>query len=144
MRHIPIQPLGQGPRSRRALRFLPHRRRLVRKRIPLMEFCEQRIVLSTWIGGAHVDSVVTSGSPTAWSNPLNWLGGVPGAGDTADFTANVSFTLPNHDPSDPPVTFNHPFSQLPLDDVSTNVAINVDSSWSGSITADSGVTLTLT
>ena len=109
-----------------------------------MEFCEQRIVLSTWIGGAHVDSVVTSGSPTAWSNPLNWLGGVPGAGDTADFTANVTFTLPNHDPSDPPVTFNHPFSQLPLDDVSTNVAINVDSSWSGSITAGSGVTLTLT
>ena len=153
MRHIPVQPLGQGPRSRRALRFLPHRRRLVRKRIPLMEFCEQRIVLSTWIGGAHVDSVVTSGSPTAWSNPLNWLGGVPTAGTTVDFTANVTFSLANHnfDPNspvgpgnEPTVAFDHPFNQSPLDDVSTNVAINVDSSWSGSITADSGVTLTLT
>jgi hypothetical protein len=146
MRHIPIQPHGQGPRSRRALGRLPHRRRLARRHVPLLECCEQRVVLSTstWIGGAHVDTVVTSGSPTAWSNPLNWLGGVPGVGDTADFTDNVTFTLPNHNPNDPPVTFNHPFNESPLDGVNASVAINVDSSWSGSIEVAAGVTLTLT
>lgn len=99
---------------------------------------------STWIGGADTDSVDTSGNPNAWSNPLNWLGGVPSVGDTAEFTDNVSFSLPNHTPGQPPVTFQHPFNESPNDDVNASVVISIDSSWDGNITVENGIILTLT
>ncbi len=146
MRHIPIERHGQSPRSRCAP--VRHRlsRRLVRTHSPVIECCEQRLLLSTstWIGGAHTDSVATSGDPNAWSNPLNWLGGVPGPGDTAEFTDNVTFSLPNHTPGQPPVTFQHPFNESPNDDVNASAVISVDSSWGGTITVENGITLTLT
>jgi hypothetical protein len=140
MRRILIQPLEMGRRSRRA-RF----RRLARKHVPLLECCEQRTLLSTstWIGGAHVNAIQTSGDPTAWSNPLNWLGGAPGPGDTLVFTANVSFSLLNPN-TGKDETFTHPFNESPNDDTTASGGISIDSSWTGSITVENGVTLTFT
>jgi hypothetical protein len=140
-------PRRPSPRTR-------DRRRATRGHVPLMEGCEPRVVLSTstWIGGAHFDSAVTSGSPTAWSNPLNWLGGVPTAGATAEFTDNVTFSLANHNfnpkqpvgtGNEPTITYHGPFNESPQADFNDSAAINVDSSWDGNITVESGVTLTL-
>src|SRR5579871_2531405 len=66
---------------------------------PGIECLEDRVVPSVdvWVGGSK-DShdVSTGGDPTAWSNPLNWLGGViPQAGDTVRFTNNVVETYTN-------------------------------------------------
>ncbi len=144
MFRIQLGRLDYTPGIRRPIGRPHSRGRGTRRRVPLLELCEQRVVLSTstWIGGAHVDSSVTSGDPQAWSNPLNWLGGVPGAGDTAEFTANVNFTLPNHN-GGPAVSFSHPFNESPKADFNNSTTISVDSAWSGSITVESAVTLTL-
>src|SRR5579871_122722 len=58
---------------------------------PRLELLEDRTVPSIWVGGSlDVHGQYTGGDPTAWGNPLNWQGPVPGAGDTASFTANVT------------------------------------------------------
>jgi hypothetical protein len=91
---------------------------------------EDRLTPSTWIGGAHVDAVHTSGDPNAWTNPLNWLGGIPGPGDTPAFTHNVDFYLYNPDDPDHPVHYTTPFNENPVADQPVTVAgINVDSTW---------------
>ncbi len=75
---------------------------------------------------------------------MNWLGGVPGPGDTAEFTSNVTFSLDNHTPGQPPVVFNQPFNEAPNVDENASVVVSIDSSWDGVITVENGVTLTLT
>ena len=123
-----------------------HAARVGRRRVPFLEGLEDRLVPSTitWIGGAHLNAEQTSGDPNAWSNPLNWLGGaVPGSGDTALFTDNVSFSLPDQNPANPPTSYNQPFNTNPDLDVSTTVGVSVDGSFGGSLTVASGVTLTL-
>ena len=109
-----------------------------------VESLEERVMLSQWIGGAHLNAEQTLGDPNAWSNPLNWLGGaVPGPGDTASFSENVSFSLPDQNPANPPSTYSHPFNNQPNLDSSTTVEVSVDGSFGGTITVENGVTLTL-
>ena len=74
---------------------------------------------------------------TAWSQPDNWLGGVPGAGDTAVFTDNMDYTLNG-------AHFTEPLSFTPNLDFSNSVTLDMDSSWSGNLEVDNDVTLSLT
>jgi hypothetical protein len=114
--------------------FLPrafHRCRPYRQLCRLrVEVLEDRLTPSTWIGGAHVDAIHTSGDPNAWTNPLNWLGGVPLPGDTPVFTHNVDFSLYNPDDPDHPTHYTTPFNENPVADQAVTIAgINVDSTW---------------
>jgi hypothetical protein len=82
---------------------------------------ENRLVPTTitWTGANHTVD-------TNWSDALNWQGGVvPGSGDTANFTktGTVSFTAT-------------------IDTAFTVTGVTVDSTWNGTITADSGLTVT--
>ena len=93
-----------------------------------------------------------SGSPTAWSNDLNWIddngdNGVPEPGDTVVFTDDISFQLANHyyDPtqpdgpdSEPFINYNQPFSVAPNVNESDNVTVQIDSTFGGSITVEDG------
>jgi hypothetical protein len=99
---------------------------------------EGRIVLSggaatsTWIGGAHVDSVTTSGDPDAWSNPYNWTNGVPTSSTEAIFTGNVTFSLPNPNNPGQSVTYSHPFTNVVDVDTSPTVAgVDIDGTFGG-------------
>src|SRR5262245_23465565 len=94
-----------------------------------LERLEDRAVpaTSTWIGGAHLNAVQTQGDPNAWSNPLNWLGGVPGSGDTAVFTGSVAFSLSNPNNPSMPVSYTGPFNKSPVVDIArSGVTVQID------------------
>jgi fibronectin-binding autotransporter adhesin len=77
-----FSPQFRHPRNRR-----PHHL--------LVELLEDRTVPSTWVGGGFAGDchgTTDFNVARAWSNPANWFGGVPGAGDPAVFTHNVSYT----------------------------------------------------
>ncbi len=82
--------------SFRLVRWLcpaPSRHRPGRARCRLrIESLEDRIAPSTWVGGGIAGDCHGTNNGSAWSNPANWFGGVPGPGDPAVFTHNVSYT----------------------------------------------------
>lgn len=76
---------------------------------------------ATWVGGGV-------GDPTAWSNPLNWSGGVvPKQGDKAIFTGpgTMSFT-----------------SIVDAAYTSTIGQVDIDPTWNGNLALDSALTVT--
>jgi hypothetical protein len=117
---------------------------------PALEALEARAVPATinWIGGAYRDAVavcsgVQTGSPTAWSNPLNWENGVvPGPNDIAFFPPNpIRYTYCGSQP------VPAPYNRTPVVDVPVTIAgINAPVSGSNvglvSLTVNQPLTLT--
>jgi RHS repeat-associated protein len=124
-------PMKRLLRARRSAKPIRQRHR------PWIEFLEERLVLSTWTGAYAYLHPQATGNLTAWSLPDNWLGGVPSAGNTAEFTDNMKYTVDG-------VHFTEPLSFAPNLDFSNSVSLDMDSSWTGSLAVDNGVTLSLT
>lgn len=104
---------------------------------PLIEFLEERVVLATWTGAYAYLNPGATGNLNAWSKPQNWFDDVvPGAGATAEFTDDFDFTLNG-------VEFQHPLSFTPNLDSSTSASIDLDTSWTGTLSVDNGASLTL-
>lgn len=95
----------------------PAKRATTTRRRPTLECLEDRTVLSntTWTG---------LGLNNNWSNPANWSGGVPGAGDTAIFSS-------------------HPGgSSTAVVDAAFSVVLSIDANWGGTIQVNQPVTTT--
>src|SRR5579884_3310606 len=109
---------------------------------PRVQLFEERLVPSTtWIGGSLLgDGTPSGGDPSAWSNPLNWTGGIPVPGETVIFTPHIiQEYISNGTPS---------FHQGPQD-FTSNVdlpfgvgSVNTDSSWNGTINVDNTLSIT--
>lgn len=106
----------------------------------LLERLESRDLPSTWIGGGF-DNICTLHRPTgsdpnAWSNALNWVGGVPGAGDTAAFPARFQITTCGGNPVFAPfdLTAN-------VDRAFTVAAVTTDAAWNGNVNVNNALTI---
>lgn len=109
---------------------------------PCLEGLEDRLApaVKTWIGGAYVNYCTgqQEGTPWAWENPRNWIGGVPGANDTARFPARFQMGSCGGNP------VYAPFDRGPNVYVSTSIlGFNMEAGWGGSLwTYDETSTLT--
>ena len=88
--------MSSSQRTKWSLHARRARTPVKRRRQPRIEMLEDRVVLSIWIGAYGYLDPQATGDLNAWSQPDNWLGGVPEAGGTAEFTDNVDFTLNGH------------------------------------------------
>ncbi len=93
----------------------------------------------TWIGGAYLDvcAGTHSGDSNAWSNPLNWLGGLPSRFDTVAFTDRVLVAQCSGTDIYGPFT-----TSAVVDAAFAGTVWGLDSAWAGTITLGRELTLT--
>jgi YD repeat-containing protein len=88
---------------------------------PAIQHLEDRMLLSTdyWTGAsAH------AGGNDNWSNAGNWSAGLPGASTTVDFTSSES-----------------QFGTAIMDTATTVAAVDIDSTWGGTLTVSNPLTI---
>src|SRR5262245_45480288 len=135
-RHVRRHGSRSAPRARR-----PARQPRATTFRPRLDPFEDRVLpaVKTWIGGAFLDVCqgTHAGDPNAWSNPLNWLGGLPGPADTAAFVGRVLVaTCPGGEVYGPFTT------TAAVDAAFGGTVAGIDSGWAGTITLTRALTLT--
>jgi hypothetical protein len=109
---------------------------------PIIESLELREVpsSSTWIGGGF-DNICTGhrpmgSDPNAWSNPLNWQGGVPAAGDAAVFPAPFQIATCGGNPVFAPFS-----TTANVDRAFTIASLSTAAAWNSNVNVNNPLTI---